>query len=1505
MRALRRLLQVVALVGTLIVGILSLALIVSQTPWFRDWLRRVIVRESKQYLNGELSIGAIGGNLLFGIQVRDIAVDVSGDRVVAVKGLEVDYDVFDIISKGIVLEDVKLVEPVVKLTRDGNGWNLSRLVKKQEREADREGPRRPIDLQSIEIADGRVTIADHAGTGGYQLPRTVEDLDLKASFAYAPVHYSVVIDRVSMRASAPNLALTGLAGTVAVRDDDLYVESMSIKTAESSLTVDGVVENYLSTPALKGTTTGRVSLPEIGRVLPAAAAYPLHPQFSVKATGPADRLLLDLDVRSEAGNVRGQLTTDVKAPDLAARGDVEVERLDLAPLVKSPAQRSDITGQAKIDIRFASGPPSKPVVDRFAGSFDFRGPAVTAAGYQARNVRATGTLAGGRLNLDATAAAYGGTGTARGVVVLPAAGRATAFDLRGNAGNLDLRNLPARLGVPRLATNLSVAEYHVEGRGRAVSGNAVINHSTVEGATLGSGTSATFKTGPGGVEYSARGTVSGLNLPRIGKVMRIAALDKPAYDGTLNGDFDVTGTVPPARRGAKPSRAAEITVTARGTLRDSTIMGGRLPQLTYDTTLDRGTLRVAADGRFEGFNPATLANRSNLDGEVTGTLKVNLRIADVSAPITPEAIAADGIVALEKSSVAGLAIDTAAVNGRYENEVADLQTLQVAGPDVKVGASGRVALNRTSSSDFTYHIEALDIADLAALAGQKGAAGTAILDGTITGNAASLQTRGTLDGSNLGYGDNRALDANSEYTVTVPDLDFKKSHVEAETTATFLKAGNLQINALTAKTTFEGERLQFSANVKEEQRELDATGDVIFHPDHQELHLPQLAVRTRGIEWRTAPNTEATVRYGQNRVELDQVQLVSGDQSITVNGAFATQGDAPAGDIKVQAKNVDLQQVESLLLMNRGLGGRLSADATISGTVKAPAVDGHVEVVSGAFQSYKYQSLAADVDYKGDRIGLDATLQQSPTESITAKGMVPMTLFKPGQGGHVAGSDNDNVDLRVTTSAIGLGFVQAFTDQITNVSGTVQADVRVSGSGADPHVEGHVDIKGGAFGVPLGGVSYTGLDTRIQLEPDRVHLQKFAIVDEEGHSMSVSGDLAVHSREVGAVNLSIESTNFEVIDNELGDVGVDTSLKITGELRRPQIQGTIRFEAARLEVDRILQMFYDPYDVEGLPPVTSAEGTVETGKSAQEATASALRRAETTAAVPGTKAEAEEGTAPAPGGAFAPVSLDVRLRIPDNLVLRGRKLRPGGPTGASLGDMNLTVGGDLQIVKPAGGQVLLLGTIETIRGTYEFQGRRFDLQRGGSLRFLGEPQPNPALDVTATRTIPNTGVEARIRVQGTAKAPQLSLTSDPPLEESDILALIVFNRPVNELGSGERASLAATAGGIATGFLAAPLGESIGRALDLDLFEITTSTDDGELGAGLTLGQQIGDRAFFKMRQQFGERGNITEFLMEYQLADFLRLQATAAPETSGAANRINQRRVELAGIDLIFFFSY
>ncbi len=808
---------------------------------------------------------------------------------------------------------------------------------------------------------------------------------------------------------------------------------------------------------------------------------------------------------------------------------MDLEQLNLAPLLKNPAQRSDLTGHANVDLKLPSSPASAPVLTRISGTYRFEGPRVTGWGYTAASVRASGSFDRGRITVDARANAYGGIATAKGFVAPASAGRALAFDLSGSAEKLDLRRLPSALRVPVLETNLSIAEYHVTGQNRRVTGTAILNRSTVEGATVSDATAGEFTFGADGVSYAARGTIADLNLPRFGRALQISALDKPAYDGRLNGEFDVKGVVPPAPgKSTGESRTKTITVDATGTLRDSTIMGGALPTMAFDTHLAGGALELHADGRFEGFNPAALTGRKELEGNVTGTLKVEGHLADITAPLTPESFTAQGQVNLEQSIVGGLQIDTAAVDGKYAAQVGDLTKLQVTGPDLKAEASGRIALDRTSASNLKYHVEATNLAELAKLAGQQGMEGMVVLDGTVTGNASALQTTGTLDGSNVGYQNNRALDLNSNYTVSVPNLEVKDARVETTLASTFVAAAGLEINAVTVKATYEKQRVEFTTNIKEKTRELDATGSVILHPDHQEIHLPQLAIRTQGVEWRTAPGSEAAIQYSKSQLAFQKVKLVSGDQTLDVSGTLDTTRDATAAAkgssrVEVQARNVDLQQIETLLLQDRGFTGRLNADATITGTTAAPAVSGKVDIRNGGFRAYKYESLVADVDYSGTRIGLDAKLQQSATESITAKGTVSTTLFQANtEGGHVAETAGDEVDLQIKSTAMNLGFVQGFTTQVTNVTGTLEADVRVTGSGRDPHVSGFVDIKGGAFGVPAGGVSYRGLDTRIELEPDRVRLQKFTILDEHGQPLNVSGELAVHERQVGSVNITVD-----------------------------------------------------------------------------------------------------------------------------------------------------------------------------------------------------------------------------------------------------------------------------------------------------------------------------------------------------------------------------------------------
>src|SRR4051794_27021945 len=191
MRVARRLLHASMIVLTLIVGATAAAIIVSQTAWFKNWLRGYIVIQANKYLNGQLSIQRLGGNLFFGVELENIGVSLDGSQVVAVEDLGLDYNVFELITKGMSVDSIRLNRPTVYLRRDGDTWSIAKLVKKQAQEADRQGPQSPITIDDIGISDASVVIADPVGTSGVDVPDRIDRIDAKLAFKYEPVRYSI------------------------------------------------------------------------------------------------------------------------------------------------------------------------------------------------------------------------------------------------------------------------------------------------------------------------------------------------------------------------------------------------------------------------------------------------------------------------------------------------------------------------------------------------------------------------------------------------------------------------------------------------------------------------------------------------------------------------------------------------------------------------------------------------------------------------------------------------------------------------------------------------------------------------------------------------------------------------------------------------------------------------------------------------------------------------------------------------------------------------------------------------------------------------------------------------------------------------------------------------------------------------------------------------------------------------------------------------------------------
>jgi translocation and assembly module TamB len=343
------------------------------------------------------------------------------------------------------------------------------------------------------------------------------------------------------------------------------------------------------------------------------------------------------------------------------------------------------------------------------------------------------------------------------------------------------------------------------------------------------------------------------------------------------------------------------------------------------------------------------------------------------------------------------------------------------------------------------------------------------------------------------------------------------------------------------------------------------------------------------------------------------------------------------------------------------------------------------------------------------------------------------------------------------------------------------------------------------------------------------------------------------------------SDDFKVIDNKMGNVRVNTGLRLTGELRAPRLEGDLGITTGAINLDPLIAAAAD-----------SAYATKPTEFTAPEA----------------------QGEEPAAASGFGAMAMNVHVTVPDDLVVKASDLRaPGGTIG--LGTMNITLGGDIHITKDAGKSIRLVGPVNTVRGYYDFQSRRFTILRDGTIRFEGLEPPNPSLDIRAERVIQ--AVTARVTVRGTLQDPKIELSSTPPLEQADILSLIVFNQPANAIGEGQQISLAQRAQAMATGAVAGQLASSIGSALNLNEFEINTSPESGG-GPQVTVGQQIGQNLYVRVQQGIGDQSQ-TNVVLEYELTKWLRLRTNVLQGSSTQAQLF--QRMQGSGVDMLFFFSY
>ncbi len=982
MRA-KRFVQALVVAATLLVGIVVVGIAATQTMWFKNWLRGYIAREAHQYLNGELSIGRLGGNLFFGIELEDVGIALNGRTVMSVKDIGLRYDSLEFLRKGLSIQSIRIDHPVVYLRRDGEAWSISRLVKKDEGEADRSGPGRPFAIDGIEVSAGSVVFEQALATNGVVLPTRLDDIDARLAFKYEPVHYSVEIAHISLRGTNPAIAVNEVSGGVSVRDDEIHVRQLVLRTGESSITIDGAVRDYLTTPSFNvQAAADPLSLPELGRIVPSLAGVGLRPAIELKAAGPLNQLNAALHVRSSAGELSGQVVADLVAPEQSIRGTVNVRHLDVAS-ISGRSRRQERRHRCR------TGGRACVIVlgHRFvAWHHGVQAPRNTAFGYTVERVNARTTFNGRHVRVDGAAGAYGAAATFTGSVTLPTEKQAIVFDLSGDLRRVNLAMLPRQLQLPAAETDFN-GSYHASGSAASLQGAVRLADSEIPGAHVARDSAVTFSVKSNGattpqVDYQADLTAANADLQQIGRAFAIKSLDDDRYRTMLNIRVQASG------HGTSP---ASMEAAVRGDLTDSSLLGARVPALMFDAMLEHDTLHVKATGDVADVDPSVASGRPQIKGTLAASIGVDATVTNLSAGVDLHSIEASATVSLSPSEVNGLRLDRGQLDARYQGQTLDLRTLDVSGPDLMLHGTGTIGLDPDAASDLKVHAESSNLSELGKLVNQE-LTGIGAVDAAITGNRTNLKVSGTLTGGGISSGGNGALTLASDYSVDVPNFSAQEASVSATTTATFVTVGGQHINELTAKTRYQHSQLDIDVSARQEQRSMSAAGTVQLRPDERELRLTRLDLTEQSLQWHLAPDSEATIRYGSGVTTVKDLRLASGEQQIAAEGTFGKSDGAEPLNISV--KNLDLSNVDALLLRPPQFSGLLNASGTISGSVDAPQVKAQFEVNQGGFRGFRYETFQGTAAFNGKGITVDSQLKQNPTVWVRASGYVPATAFR-------------------------------------------------------------------------------------------------------------------------------------------------------------------------------------------------------------------------------------------------------------------------------------------------------------------------------------------------------------------------------------------------------------------------------------------------------------------------------------------------------------------------------
>jgi len=986
---------------------------------------------------------------------------------------------------------------------------------------------------------------------------------------------------------------------------------------------------------------------------------------------------------------------------------------------------------------------------------------------------------------------------------------------------------------------------------------------------------------------SAKGKLAIENFSAAGTLIRALSLNLQGDAGQVGLDGEIAGLKIP---GSKPDLLEAAAVKLQADLRLDTPDRPLQFSLKHPLIAAQGQASLGADLKGAvAFNLPDLQPLAALGGQdVRGKAGLNVRVVKTNEAT---ALDADGLF----SVTGGQAPWPKLVGDKAKLAIA----LALNGPDIKLSrmnleakalalsAQGRLASGKTDVQ-WTFALS-----DLAAVMAEG--SGRLVAQGAVKGPLDNLAINADLDGE-------------------VATRQFPHGPIKAQIALEGVP--KLPTGHVTARGIVGGAPLDLAIAT---QAPADGSMQVTLErADWKSAHGAGGLNLPKGAAW---PLGKMDLQMGR----LEDLRPLLGQPlqgSVTLNLETVQRPIGPQALLKLEAHNAGLAATATAgqtrldlavsdPLKHPVFDGRLSLDGLDAGTVKGnsrldlagplEALALHLSADAQTVRGSAKMDLAAQLDAPAQRLALthlDVEWQReslrllAPAHVDFAKGL---TVDHLGLGFaeatlDVAGQLSPKLDLTASLRNVSANLAK-LADPALDAAGTLQADVRLTGSPARPFGSVAVEADGVQMRTGPGrGIPPAKLTANAQLEGTLAQIDT-RLTTGRDLNLTVNGEVPLapagqfdlHAQ--GGVDLKILDPLLTADGRRVrGLLALDANM--AGSMAEPQFSGTARVSRGEVQdfansahltdLEALVEAHGEVIRLSKLtakagPGRILASGEVDLGKeglpvdftlAAQNARPLASDRLTVNLDSNLSLRGQLQGALTATGNIhIREAEIRIPERMPTNIaVLKVR--RPGetpppppAPVSQQVIALNLFIDAPREIFvrgrgldAELGGKIHLLGTAANPqpdgvfalrRGQFALAGQTLDFKKG-EVGFNGGSLTNPSLNFLAKTTSGN--VTANLAITGTANKPKISLSSIPELPQDEVLAQLLFGRAATSLSPLELAQIAsalASLSGVTSG-LGDPL-ESVRKGLGLDRLSVGASLEAGRyIAPGVYLGGKQG-----------------------------------------------------------------